>query len=145
MDLGPWFVGRVECSEARRPRAWAARWASLRDTALDPPYNSLAAIYSVRNSKIKSARMTKRSVDAPACSVPSNTSSFVLASKRLWGHPRFPGATKWVAPFTIRHSTESGWPLFAAMVRMISLNSTVHPPRALTHGLPRHRCQDLTE
>jgi len=32
MDLGPWFVGRVERSEARRPRAWAARWASLRVT-----------------------------------------------------------------------------------------------------------------
>src|SRR5271165_3650039 len=26
INLGPLFVGRVERSEARRPRAWAARW-----------------------------------------------------------------------------------------------------------------------
>ncbi len=30
MDLAPWFAGRVERSEAWRPRDWAARWAPLR-------------------------------------------------------------------------------------------------------------------
>ncbi len=30
INLGPLFVGRVERSEALWPRAWAARWASLR-------------------------------------------------------------------------------------------------------------------
>jgi len=38
MDLGRWFVGRVELSEARPPRGWGARSASLRDTAHAPPY-----------------------------------------------------------------------------------------------------------